>query len=163
MFLTPLQTLFFSVYSNSSRDIRPLEGIALFGGNISCLIHWLLQTIVWNNGMKISYIFTMVAVCGTLSLASAAHAQTGSTGTGGTGTGSTGSVSAGSDSSTGATTSSTSDQTRTDGNREDRGPNLSWIGLLGLAGLAGLMKKPQREVVHQTDVRTGGVTPNVQR
>lgn len=47
--------------------------------------------------------------------------------------------------------------------REDdreEGPNYGWLGLLGLAGLSGLLKKPERQVVHQTDVvRTGSDIP----
>lgn len=58
--------------------------------------------------------------------------------------------------------------TRTDTTPErQEGPNPGWLGLLGLAGLAGLLKKPQREVVRQTEVRTTGTTtggtPNVRQ
>lgn len=42
---------------------------------------------------------------------------------------------------------------------DDDGPDLGWLGLLGLAGLAGLMKKPERQVVHQNDARTGSLGP----
>lgn len=86
--------------------------------------------------MKIStHIATLAVIAATVMIGHASFAQNGS-------------GSAGSGSSSNGTTS-----TRTE-ERQDNGPNPGWLGLLGLAGLAGLMKKPQREVVHQTDVRT---------
>lgn len=51
-------------------------------------------------------------------------------------------------------------------------PNPWYLGLLGLGGLAGLLKKPQREIVRQTEVHTTtgttgtgntGGTPNVRQ
>lgn len=50
--------------------------------------------------------------------------------------------------------------TRTESTPERQESPTPWyLGLLGLAGLAGLLKKPQREVVRQTEVRTSNVTP----
>ena len=87
-------------------------------------------------------IVSTLAVATVLMFSSAAFAQ---------GSGTTGGTTGGDGGSTG-TTSSTGTTTRNDDQREDDGPDLGWLGLLGLAGLAGLLKKPERHVVHQTDV-----------
>ena len=115
------------------------------------------KTLSWKKTeMKTPQIITLAVLSGALSLAPTAHAQNG---TGGTG-------------STGTTTTTSNTATRrvtpvVDTTPEpQQGPNPGWLGLLGLAGLAGLMKKPQREVVHQTEVRTTGTTgttPNVRQ
>ena len=61
------------------------------------------------------------------------------------------------DGSGSGTDSSRTTTTQTD-NRREESPDYSWLGLLGLAGLAGLLKKPERQVVHQTEtVRTQNV------
>ncbi len=58
----------------------------------------------------------------------------------------------------GSTTANRTTTIRTEERQEQ--PNYSWLGLLGLAGLAGLLKKPERQVIHQTDtVRTTGSGP----
>lgn len=74
---------------------------------------------------------TVAAVAMTLSLGQASFAQSGSDST----------------ANSGNTTTSTTVQ-------RDEGPDMSWLGLLGLAGLAGLLKKPERQVVHDTTVHT---------
>ena len=53
---------------------------------------------------------------------------------------------------TGGDGGGTDTTTRNDDRRDDNGTDMGWLGLLGLAGLAGLLKKPERHVVHQTDV-----------
>lgn len=80
-------------------------------------------------------ISTVVAVAATMMLGQVSFAQPGNN--------------TGSNNSNRTTTSTT----RTEEPRNDS-PDLGWLGLLGLAGLAGLLKKPERQVVHQTDVRT---------
>jgi hypothetical protein len=82
-------------------------------------------------------IVSTLAVATVLTFSSAAFAQ---------GSGTTGGTTGGDGGGTDTTT------TRNDDRREDNGTDMGWLGLLGLAGLAGLLKKPERHVVHQTDV-----------
>jgi hypothetical protein len=92
--------------------------------------------------MKMSKIYSgnTLALGTVLLFSGAAFAQSGTTGsTGGSDT----------------TASTTTTRTENDDNDQDYG----WLGLLGLAGLAGLLKKPERQVVHQTNA-TPPHTPN---
>lgn len=77
--------------------------------------------------MKITQIAIVLGLGAVMALSNPASAQTGNNNDGNTGT------------------------TRVNEQREDNNTDYGWLGLLGLAGLAGLLKKPQRQVVHQTD------------
>lgn len=84
------------------------------------------------------FILSALAIAMTLSVGQVSFAQTGNDG---------------------STSNGTTTTVRTE--EHDNGPDLGWLGLLGLAGLAGLLKKPERQVVHDTTVRTQN-PPNIQ-